>query len=140
MKVLSGILLLFLFIAGCSSEKKPFETYNPEVFPFDLGNGWEVNASTRVKGFEQKEEGDQFYYHVTFTVDLTAEGAEPVKSIASGEYQNRIGEIVADLQLDAQFELDSSYAASSMKLVWNIKDEISGKTLNQEVPFKLTQE
>ncbi len=140
MKLLSGLLLVVLLFAGCGSEKKPFETFNPEVFPFDLGNGWEVNASTRIRGFEQKQEGDQFFHHLTYTVDLGAEGAESVKAIASGEYQNRLAEQVSDLQLDTQFELDSTYATATLKLIWNIKDEISGKTISKEIPFAISQE
>ncbi|MBV6513563.1 MAG: hypothetical protein FMNOHCHN_03098 [Ignavibacteriaceae bacterium] len=142
MKKTAGLLLLVLFIAGCSSDEKPFEIYNPEVFSFFLeeDNLWEVNASAQIRGFQQNEENKQFSHHLSFSVDLILPDGAKKEGISTGDYQETAMERLTDLQLEAQFELDSSYTASGYKLVWNVKDELSGKTITKESEFKLSEE
>lgn len=142
MKKTAGLLLLALFIAGCSSNEKPFEVYNPEVFTFFLDEDslWEVNSTVQVRGFQQNEENKQFSYHLSFSVDLISPDGVKKEGISTGEYQDIVSERVSDLQFEAQFELDSTYTAPSYKLVWNVKDELSGKKLTKESEFKLSEE
>lgn len=142
MKKTAGLLLLALFIAGCSSKEQPFEVYNPEVFSFFLGedNLWEVNSTVQVRGFQQNEENKQFSYHLSFSVDLILPDGAKQEGISTGQYQDQVSERVSDLQFEAQFELDSTYTAPGYKLVWNVKDELSGKKLTKETEFKLSEE
>lgn len=142
MKMTAGLLLLALFIAGCSPNEKPFEIYNQEVFSFFLeeDNLWEVNSTVQVRGFQQNEENKKFSHHLTFTVDLISPDGNKQEGISTGVYQETATERLSDLQFEAQFELDSTYSAPSYKLVWNVKDELSGKKITKEAEFKLSEE
>ncbi|MCK6614146.1 MAG: hypothetical protein L6Q47_07900 [Ignavibacteriaceae bacterium] len=142
MKKTAGLLLLVLLFAGCGSDEKPFEVYNPEVFSFflDEDNLWEVNASAQVRGFQQNEENKQFRHHLSFSVDLILSDGAKKEGVYSGDLQDMLSERISDLQLEAQFELDSTYTAPGYKLVWNVKDELSGKKITKESEFKLSEE
>lgn len=139
MKYLFFIFMLFAFFA-CSKDEVKFELTNPEVFAYDLGDEWEVNASVVVKGFQVKESEQKFISKLAFNLDLTTPEGVTLKSLANGVKDSSFDEKKNDLSIDAQFSLDSSYVLGNYKLIINIKDELSQKSLQIEKDFELTDE
>ncbi|MHC1738194.1 MAG: hypothetical protein AB9882_09315 [Ignavibacteriaceae bacterium] len=139
MKYLFFVIIIFTFFA-CSKEDVKFELTNPEVFAYDLGDEWEVNTSVVVKGFQLKESDQKFISKLSFNLNLTTPEGVILKSMANGVKDSSFDEKKNDLSLDAQFSLDSSYALGTYKLIINIKDELSQKSLQIEKDFELTDE
>jgi hypothetical protein len=55
MKKLFAFALVGLFVFTSCKKEEPLnlEAFSPQGFAFDLGDIWEVNATVRVKGFQQ---------------------------------------------------------------------------------------
>lgn len=139
MKYLFFVIIIFTFSA-CSEDEVKFELTNPEVFAYDLGDEWEVNTSVVVKGFQVKESDQKYISKLSFNLNLNTPDGVTLKSMAKGVKDSSFDEKKNDLSLDAQFSLDSSYALGTYKLIINIKDELSQKSLQIEKDFELTDE
>ncbi|MCK7518922.1 MAG: hypothetical protein MZV64_14960 [Ignavibacteriales bacterium] len=66
--------------------KLSLSTYSAEAFAYDLGESWEVNSTTRVKGFFQKEENGTFTALLSYDIDLVTAAGDTIKSLIK---QNR---------------------------------------------------
>jgi hypothetical protein len=137
-KIIIISLLLFVF-STCSGPEPNLQLSNPEAFSFDLGDSWEVIASVSAKGFAQEEKEDSFSIHLSYSVDLVTAEADSLISIYSDNVDSNDSEEFIDLPLEAQIEIDSSFAEGSYKLVFNVKDEISNQIKSIEVKFDLTE-
>ena len=134
------ILLIFFFLlitVSCGKkEEVKFEAFSPEAFAYDIGDVWEVNATVNVKGFEKIEIDDESSVSLSYSVDLINPTGDSTKNIFSDLKELRDREI-NDVQLEAQFELDDSYLNGIYKIVFNIKDNNSGKSVSAQVEFEL---
>src|SRR4030065_2735474 len=138
---LLAFLIYILILAGCSGEDKPkLEAYNSEAFAYDLGESWEVNATTRVKGFFQKEEGGAFTALLTYEIDLVTPAGDTIKSMISRTEDKMKNEKMSDVDLETQFELDSTYAEGNYKVVFNVKDMNTQQTAISSTEFVLENE
>ena len=127
--LLTSILLLLI---SCSKkEEVKFEAFSPEAFAYDIGDGWEVNATINVKGFEQEERDDESFASLSYSIDLINPENDSTKNIFSNSKEVNEKEI-NDVQLEAQFELADTSALGKYKLLFNIKDNNSGKTTSAE--------
>lgn len=133
--VFFSFILLFTFSCSKKEEVK-FETFSPEAFAYDIGDVWEVNATVNVKGFEKVEIDDEFSVSLSYIIDLINPAGDSTKNIFSDLKELRDREI-NDVQLEAQFELDDSYVNGLYQIVFNIKDNNSGKTVSARVEFEL---
>ena len=141
MKVLIILFLSTLIFYSCS-KKEPVkvETFSPEAFAYDIGEGWEVNATTRVKGFVQNEKGDMYTATLAFNVDLVTPKGDTIKSLISRVEDKTDKEKMSDIPLEAQFDLDSTYAFGNYKVVFKIKDVLSNQTATSTASFKLSND
>ena len=141
MKVLIILFLSTLIFYSCS-KKEPVkvETFSPEAFAYDIGEGWEVNATTRVKGFVQNEKGDMYTATLAFNVDLVTPKGDTIKSLISRVEDKTDKEKMSDIPLEAQFDLDSTYAFGNYKVVFKIKDVLSNQTATSTASFKLSKD
>lgn len=134
------ILLFFFFLlitVSCSKkEKVKFEAFSPEAFAYDIGNSWEVNATVNIRGFAKSERDDQFLVSLSYKVDLINPDGEKRKDMFSDFKEVKEKEI-NDVQLEAQFELDSSSVQGKYKIVFIIEDNISKNSISTEVEFNL---
>ncbi len=134
-------VILLLIIAGCSKKEVKLEVFNAEAFAYDLGDGsWEVDASTRVKGFKQTEKANKYYAKISYNVDLVKPNGEIVKSIVSKIEDKMNDESFIDVPVEVQFDLDSTYQFGSYKVIFSIKDAETGKTASTSASFELQKE
>ena len=134
------IILIFFFLlitVSCGKkEEVKFEAFSPEAFAYDIGDVWEVNATVNARGFTKLEKNNQSYVSLSYKVDLINPQGEVTKDIFSDIKE--VNEIeISDVQLEAQFELDDSYVSGIYKIIFNIKDNNSGKSVSAQVEFEL---
>lgn len=134
------VLVTLSLIISCSKKEIKFEAFSPESFAYDLGDGIaEVNASVRVKGFTQTEKDGNYSASINYDVDLIKPDSSIVKSVYQDVKTKTDSEPINDVGLEAQFDLDSTYLDGDYKLVFNIKDNNSNKTLVAKVDLKLSR-
>jgi hypothetical protein len=137
------IIVLFIFLLGSCSKKKEekLKVYNSTAFAYDLGdNSWEVDASARVKGFTQTEEGNMYKASLAYEINLITPENDTIKSLISKVVDKSEKEIMSDTGLEAQFDLDSTYTDGTYKLLWNVKDVATNDTASATTNFKLSSE
>ena len=138
MKYLFILLFTSIFFAGCSKDEAPrLEAYNAEAFAYDIGGSWEVNASARVKGFNQVEQNEKFSVSLSYDIDVITPGGDTLKSLITRVEEKESNEQLTDLPLEVQFELDSTYAAGKYVLVFHINEPETGSTASTAAAFEL---
>ncbi len=133
-------LTTFIFFSCSKEEPVKIETFSPEAFAYDIGGAWEVNATTRVKGFTQNEKEDKYSATIAFDVDLITPKGDIIKSLISRVEDKTDKEKMADVPLEAQFDLDSTYAIGDYKVVFRVKDVLSNQTATSTATFKLSKD
>lgn len=134
------IIILAVFVWACSSKPEPnLELSNPEAFSFDLGDNWEVNASVTAKGFNQKEEGDNFNVNLSYSVDLVTPNSDTMASVYNEIVNETDTEEFMDFILEAQIEIESTFGQGEYILIFNVKDELSGQKKSMNVDFNLAK-
>lgn len=114
--------------------------FSPEAFAYSMDPGWELNASARIKGYELKEDNDLFETNISYSVDLVKANGDTAKNVVTGELKNKDSEAAADLQINAQIELDSTYIPGNYGIVFRAVDNFSGRTTSVKVKFDLTKD
>lgn len=138
MKKIIFVFAVLLIIISCSKKETKFEAFSAEAFAFDIGDGTaEVNATVRVKGFTQIEKNDNYNVSVAYEVDLLKPDSTVIKSIFKFVQNDKNIEPIGDIDLDAQFTIDSTYAAGTYTLIYKIADKNSDNTLEVKVNFDL---
>ena len=142
MKYSFVIFVIFIFLFnGCSKkEKEKLTVYNATAFAYDLGNSWEVDATTRVKGFMQKEEKGMFGASLAFEINLITPRNDTLRSLVSKVVDKSEKEKMSDTNLEAQFDLDSTYSDGTYKLIWKVKDVFTSDSASSFSDFKLENE
>ena len=133
--------IIFLVLMSCSKKEVKFETFAPEAFAYDLGSTWEVNATVNVRGFEQRESPDEENLSVSlsYSVDIKTPGEKMIKNLYSDNIDLSKHEKFTDIPVEAQFDLDSTYALGTYELIINIKDNYSKEEISGKVSFDLTK-
>jgi hypothetical protein len=141
MKKIFLFIVSLLVVVACTKKDTKFEAFSAEAFAFDLGDGTaEVNATVRVKGFTQTEKNDNYRASVAYVVDFLKPDSTVSKSVFTFVQNGDEKEPIADIALEAQFTLDSSYVAGIYTLVFNISDKKSDNKIESKVNFELTWE
>lgn len=142
MKYLLFCLLLcsFVFVSCSKEDETKLELFSTEAFTFDTGSGWEVNVSTRVKGFNQEDKQGTFRSSLSYTLDLIKPEGDTIKALISKVEDKTESEKISDTPIEAQFDLDSSYAVGDYKLLINVKDVVSGRSAASSAQFELRKD
>ena len=131
------IFFLILAVISCSKkEEVKFEAFSPEAFAYDIGDGWEVNATVNVKGFTKNEVGDELSAALEYSVDLIGPDSLDIKNIFT-DSKEVTGEELMDVQLEAQFELDYENPEGMYKIQFNVVDIMSGEVTTAISEFEL---
>ncbi len=131
---------LILLIASCAKEEKKLEVFNAEAFAYDLGDSWEVDATTRVKGFKQNETDNKYKATLSYDIDLVKPSGDTVKALISKTEDKINDEEVMDVPVEIQFDLDSTYSDGDYKVIFNIKDAETGQSASASAPFSLKKD
>lgn len=135
---LSAAFVYILIFIGCGkNEETKLEAYNAEAFAYDLGDSWEVNATTRVKGFFQKETGSSFTALLSYNIDLVTPAGDTLKSIVNKSEDKTDDERMSDVDLEAQFDLDSTYVKGNYQVIFNVRDNNTEQTATTSAKFSL---
>lgn len=139
MKKLFSLILTLLLITSCGKKEEKFEAFSTEAFAYDLGGSWEVNATVRIKGFNQiidKETGNY-----AATISLVVDLIKPDSSVEAGKFSyvhtETSKEKISDVGLEAQFVLDSTYREGDYKIIFHIKDANSDNQTSIETNLVL---
>ena len=137
-KIFPIIFIVFLLISGCTKKQEvKLEAFSPEAFAYGLGDSSEVDATVRVKGFQQDENNGWYSATLSYDVDLITTKGDTIKSIISKVMDKKQKDKIADTPLEIQFDLDSTYTKGSYKLIFRIKDALSGKTVTSSAGFNI---
>lgn len=136
-----ALVVLLVFTACKKEEPLNLEAFSPQGFAFDLGDLWEVNATVRVKGFQQNrnEETKEFNAAVFYKVDLEKPNGEVRENIFKFLKEVNNHERLMDIGLESQFELSTDYEEGMYKLNYYIKDELSGMETRAVVNVELSR-
>ena len=135
------ILLVLIFEACSKKKEEKLKVYNSTAFAYDLGDkNWEVDASARVKGFTQTEEGNMYKASLAFEIYLITPENDTIKSLISKIVDKSEKESMSDTGLEAQFDLDSTYSYGTYKILWKLKDVATNDTASTDTNFKLSNE
>lgn len=122
------------------SEDTKLTAYNAEAFAYDIGGSWEVNATTRVKGFVQKEQNGNYTALLSYEIDLVTPANDTIKSLISKTEDKIKNEKMSDVDLETQFDLDSTYSEGTYKVIFNVKDVNSQQTAASSAEFTIENE
>jgi len=137
-KVYLFILLAFLISQCGDDEPLNIEVYNTEAFAYNISDGiWEVNATTRVKGFKQNENNGQFTASLSYDIDLITPSGETISSMISRTADKENSERMSDTELEVQFELDSTYSAGTYQLIFRVRDALTESADTSKTEFRL---
>jgi hypothetical protein len=137
MKKILGLIFLIVILISCGKkEEKKFEAFSSEAFAYDIGDSWEVNTTVNVRGFKKLETDDETSVSLSYSIDLINPDGDVIKDIFSDSKEVKDKE-VNDVQLEAQFELDYNSARGKYKIIFNIEDNNSGKSIPAQAEFEL---
>ncbi len=137
--LISSLTFLFLLSACSKKDETKLEAYNTEAFAYDTGAQFEVNATTRVKGFEQKEENNKFTASLAYEIHLVKPDGDTVKSMITRVEDKTNDEKMMDVPLEVQFNLDSTYAVGNYKLIFDVKDVNTDQQAFSSADFDLSE-
>lgn len=134
------LILISLFIFGCSEEEKVLEVMNTEAFAFRLNGGWELNATALVKGFEQLEEEDKYTAKLSYSIDLVPPSSDTLREIDYGLVDLNNDDEITDIPVEVQIEFDSTFTTGEYFVIFNITDDLSEQEVKAAEQFQLTEE
>lgn len=134
------IILGGLIFVGCSKEEEKLEAFNSQAFAYDIGDYWEVNASTRVKGFQQDEIEGKYSASLAYDIHLVVPAGDTLFAMISRVEDKKTDEAMMDVPIEIQFELDSTYSAGAYTVIFSVKDVNNEQTSFASADFSLDEE
>jgi hypothetical protein len=127
-----------IFTAGCSKkEEVKLTATGANALAIDMGGTWDVQALTELHGFDQNEKDGKYIASVFYSVDVITTNGKILKSLFTKQVDKKETEKMNGINLEAEFNLDESYPTGNYKVVFNIKDLLSNKTLEDTTTLKL---
>lgn len=134
-------LFSLLLISACSKQpEQKLELFSPQVFAFDLEDGWEVNVSINVKGFQQNIIKDSFQAIISYNTDLITPQNDTIKSLSSKVIEERYKTELLDLPIQIQLEIDSTFDSGQYKLIVYVTDSLSKQLTSTDIYFDIEKE
>jgi len=139
MKYLTIFMIAALIIfAGCSKKQDiKLTAFSTEAFAYGMGDSSEVDATTRVKGFQQDQKNGMYLATFTYDIDIVTAKGDTIKSIVSRVVDKSSKEKLSDTQLDTQFDVGPSFIKGKYTLIFRIKDALSGAATFTTADFDL---
>ncbi|MCU7495979.1 MAG: hypothetical protein HF314_17040 [Ignavibacteria bacterium] len=138
--VLFFILVLAVLVSSCGRNSgRKFEAFSPEAIAMNAPDGWEVNASVRVKGFDEEIQDKTHKAKLAYSVDLVTPQGKTLNSFAADTMKADQQEEFIDLGVEAQMELDSTFTTGRYKVIFNVKDLLSGREVKADKEFDVSK-
>jgi hypothetical protein len=133
---MKSLLLLFfavlIIFTGCSKkEEVKLTAFSTEAFAS------EIDGTTHVKGFKQDQKNNLYSSTLSYDIDLITPKGDTVKSIVSRVVDKFSKEKLSDTQLDTQFNIGTSFIKGKYKLIFRIKDALSGAVTSSTANFEV---
>jgi hypothetical protein len=139
--LLPGLIILLAFFYSCSKKENfKLEASVTTTYAFYLDSAWEVNISTKVKGFKQEASNNKFKTSISYTIDVIKPGGSIIKGLVSKTEDKIDKEKLPDIILDSQFNLDATYKPGKYTIVVNLKDMATGQTVTANKDLDLSIE
>lgn len=136
--IFTFLFLALLLFTGCSKKEEiKLTTSGKNAFADDLNGSWEIQALTELHGFDQNENDGKYFASIFYSVDVITSDGKVLKSLFTKQVDKNESEKITGINLEAQFNIDGSYPSGNYKLVFNIKDLLSGLTLKDTAAVKL---
>lgn len=132
-------VVLVMFAVACSRRMEKLELFSAESFAYSMDNGWELNATVRAKGFDQKENNNKFSAKLSYTIDLVNSDGKLIKGVDSGTINKTADEKLTELEINVQLKLDSTYKAGNCRVIFNVTDEFSKEKASLWSLFELSK-
>lgn len=139
MKKLSLLILLALVIFACDKPEN-FKLTNTEVFAYLVDGGWEINATCIAKGFDQEKSNGVYIARLSYTVDLITPDNKKLEYIDEGLVDKSSVEEIEYLQIESQFQIDSTFSEGNYKIVINAQDDNTQKSASVEKEFTISRD
>lgn len=139
MSVVMIFSLVFLFTSCGKKEEVKLQAFSPEAFAYSLPDGWEVNATIRVKGFKQNKENETYIAKISYSIDIVTPKGETIKGVSTDTLDEENMEEFSDLPVEAQFNLDTKYETGKYKVIFNLKDELDNQTTHVTKEFEIAK-
>lgn len=133
------LIVITLYLSGCSKKEEKFELFSAESFAYSMDNGWELNAAVRAKGFEQKENDNKFSARLSYYTNLQTPDGRLVNKVSSGVIDKTETEKFSEIPIESQIKLDSTYKTGNYKIIFYVKDKLTGKEISIESMFELSK-
>lgn len=131
------LIYLFIFIYACSKKPEPkLELFSPQAFAFDLGEGYEINASLNAKGFRQDVVEDSFLFLLHYRADIITPERDTI-TVTSRLLEEKSESAFSDIPIQFQIEIDSSFSLGNYKLIVYVTDSLSQQSKSVEIPFDI---
>jgi hypothetical protein len=127
MKKIISIITIFILLTACSKRLEDLSVFSAESFAYSMDSGWELNATARVKGFEQNESGGKFTAKLSYFADLETPDGRLLEKISSGNIDKTSAEKLTDLPIEVQIKLDPTYKLGNYRITFYVKDELNGR-------------
>ena len=136
--IFTSLVLILLLVTGCSKKDEvKLTTSGKNAFAAEVDGNWEVQALTELHGFDQQKKDGNYTASIFYSVDVIASDGKILKSLFTKQVDKKDREKITGVNLEAQFNINGSYPAGRYKLVFNIKDLHSNKTLKDTASLKL---
>lgn len=137
-KILLLLILALTIFAACSKKQgDKLTAFSTEAFAYGMGDSSEVDGSTQVKGFRQDFKDNLYSATLAYDIDIVTPKGDTVKSLISKVVDKSAKEKISDTQLDTQFDLNNTYVNGKYKLIFHIKDVLSGQTTIASADFNI---
>ena len=90
-----------------------------------------------LKGFQQDQKNNLYSSTFSYDIDLVTPKGDTVKSIVSRVVDKSSKEKLSDTQLDTQFNVGPNFIKGKYKLIFRIKDALSGAVTSSTANFDL---
>ncbi|MBU2492003.1 MAG: hypothetical protein KJ571_05205 [Bacteroidetes bacterium] len=138
MKKTALLIIISVLLISCSKNEKKLELKDINIFAFSIGEGWELNATASINGFQQTEEDDKYKAKISYYVNLITPAGDTLPEIDYGVIDKEGTEEILMANLEVQVELDSSFSTGKYKMLFYINDDLSNSTADAEKSFEIT--
>ncbi len=138
MKKLLLIAAIVMFAFACSKPNVPMELFSPDAFAFEVDNGYELNTSIRVKGFNKVDTAEVEEATVNYMLNIITADNDTIKNVYAGKVSGEgDDEEFMEMEIEVQVLLDASFESGKYTLEFLAQDNNSTEKDTSVIGFEL---